>query len=116
MSPFESAVAATSSNLCLELSLSVPKLPLGGPFWVFLLPPTQSLHPLLSLALALRTAKVWEKKNPCPVSSREGLRCPLDSGISWVVRAQWASLHPHHFLLSDEAGFEASSMVPSEQA
>lgn len=83
----------------------------------FLLPPTQSLHPLLSLALALRTAKVWgKKKNPCPVSSREGLRCPLDSGISWVVRAQWASLHPHHFLLSDEAGFEASSMVPSEQA
>lgn len=56
------------------------KFPLNGLFWVFpfiplcppfflakhdlgfLLPPTRSLHPLLSLALALRTATVLGKK------------------------------------------------------
>lgn len=98
MSPLEPAEAATSSNLCLELSLSVPKFPLDGPFWVFpftplcplfflakhdlgfLLPPTQSLHPLLSLALALRTAKVWEKKK-IRVLSVPGRACV----VLWIV-------------------------------
>jgi hypothetical protein len=44
----------------------------------FLLPPTQSLHPLLSLALALRTAKVWEKKKSVSCQFQGGLA--LSSG------------------------------------